>query len=183
MITTATLGGGTLTLNGAPLPKDSNGNYILQGDDLYIDNITGIAIPSGKLQYHPAEDESDATSDINIEFTVNINNKPPVTTTVGISIESVADAPVWQENSQFEYSVNEDSGNFDIHLEANSKDLVGNDSQGSEILSFKITNISSGLTLQTINSNGQTINITDGQSLSAVELANLNAITGDNLAG
>nr|WP_280925481.1 hypothetical protein [Shewanella holmiensis] len=183
VITTATLGGGTLTLNGAPLPKDSNGNYILQDDDLYIDDITGIAIPSGTLQYHPAEDESDATSDINIEFTVNINNKPPVTTTVGISIESVADAPIWQENSQFEYSVNEDSGNFDIHLEASSKDLVGNDSQGSEILSFKITNISSGLTLQTINSNGQTINITDGQSLSAAELANLKAITGDNLAG
>ncbi|WP_206747662.1 Ig-like domain-containing protein [Shewanella sp. 10N.286.51.B7] len=179
---TASLAGGTLTLDGIPVPTDGDGNYILEGINLYINDF-GVAIPSGNLLYHPAEDASDATLNVEFEATVNINNKPSITTLIPVSIESVADIPQWDDTSQFVYDIKEDAGAININVEASTKDIVGADSQGSEVMTYVITNISSGLTLSSINSDGNSFSIANGQTISADELAQLQALVGDDLAG
>ncbi len=179
---TTSLGGGTLTLDGIPVPTDADGNYILEGINLYINDF-GIAIPSGNLLYHPAEDASDATLTINVEITVNINNKPAITTQVPFTIESVADTPEWEDSSQFTYDINEDAGAIDIELTATSKDSIGADSQGSEVITYVINSITPGLVLTSTNSDGVTFSIASGQIITADELALLQATVSENLAG
>ncbi|MCL1068446.1 adhesin [Shewanella olleyana] len=177
-----TLGGGTLTLDGIPVPTDADGNYILEGANLYINNF-GVAIPSGDLQYHPAEDSSDATQSLEFAITVNISNKPSITTLFPVTVESVADTPEWDVSSQFSYDINEDAGEVDVDLLAASKDLVAADAQGSEVITYVVSNISLGLSLTVLNSSGARVTVANGQILTADELTELKATVGDNLAG
>ncbi|ARD23987.1 adhesin [Shewanella japonica] len=182
VINKASLAGGTLTLDGQPVSLDADGNYILSGGDLLISNL-GIAIPSGDLVFHPPEDASDATLTINAEITVNINNKPSISTEVPLTIASVADTPEWENTSQFTYDVNEDDGAFNISLSASTKDVVGIDAQGSEVMTYVIFNIALGIQLTSTNSEGVQFSIANGQEISADELALLQATVGENLAG
>ncbi|MEZ9161669.1 adhesin [Shewanella sp. 10N.286.55.A9] len=182
IINKASLADGTLTLDGQPVSLDADGNYILQGSDLFISNL-GIAIPNGDLVFHPPEDASDATLAISAQITVNINNKPSITTEVPFSIASVADTPEWESNSQFSYDVNEDAGAIDISINATTKDIVGTDPQGSEVIIYAITNIAAGITITSTNSDGVEFSIANGQEISADELALLQVTVDDNLAG
>ena len=179
VFTMSTLAGGSLTLDGNTVAIDGNGNYILTGSDLLIDGATGIATPNGVLRYTPVEDASDATSNVEFEITVNILNKSPIVTTVPISITSVADTPEWSDSSEFSYSVLEDGGPTALNLEASSKDMVGADSQGSEVVTYVVDNIASGLNLTTTSG---TI-VTNGMVLTAQQFADLQAEVDANLAG
>ena len=174
----AALQGGILSLEGAELPKDGAGNYILSGSDLHINSLTGVAIPSGNLTYTPAEDASDATVAASFDITVNIAGKGPITTSVPITIVSVADVPVWDNASIFNYSLDEDDSSITLTLDANSKDENGIDAQGSETISYIITGISSGLTLSSIG-----FPVTEGMLISQHQLDSLEAEIGANLAG
>ncbi|MGS0730567.1 hypothetical protein ACVBKF_30490, partial [Shewanella sp. 0m-11] len=157
----AALQGGILLLNGVEVPKNADGNYILSilNGLLQEDPLTRVAIPNGDLSYQPVEDGSDATANASFVITVNIAGKPPITTTVPINVESVADVPLWDASSEFIYSVNEDAASFNIKLSATSKDEMGADAQGSETVTYVIDNISAGLTLVAIG-----LTITNGMS-------------------
>ncbi|MGS0696460.1 T1SS-143 repeat domain-containing protein [Shewanella sp. 0m-4] len=176
----AALQGGILLLNGVEVPKNADGNYILSilNGLLQEDPLTRVAIPNGDLSYQPVEDGSDATANASFVITVNIAGKPPITTTVPINVESVADVPLWDASSEFIYSVNEDAASFNIKLSATSKDEMGADAQGSETVTYVIDNISAGLTLVAIG-----LTITNGMSISQLQLDNLLATVGENLAG
>ncbi|WP_299810694.1 adhesin [uncultured Shewanella sp.] len=176
----AALQGGILMLNDIEVPKNADGNYILSlfNGLLTEDPLTRIARPNGDLSYQPIDDGSDATASTAFVITINITGKPPVTTTVPITVESVADIPQWDADSEFTYAVNEDSEGFNIKLSATSKDETGSDPQGSETVTYVIDNISAGLTLTVIG-----VVITNGMSISQVQLDSLIATVGENLAG
>ncbi|GIU20794.1 MULTISPECIES: adhesin [unclassified Shewanella] len=176
----AALQGGVLMLDGTEVPKDADGNYILSllNGLLTEDLQTRVATPNGDLSYQPIDDGSDATASTAFVITVNITGKPPVTTTVPIMVESVADEPLWDADSEFTYTVNEDAAGFNIKLGATSKDETGSDPQGSETVTYVIDNISAGLTLTVIG-----VVITNGVSISQVQLDSLIATVGENLAG
>ena len=176
----ASLQGGLLMLNGTEVPKDADGNYILSlfNGLLTEDPLTRVATPNGDLSYQPIEDGSDATASTAFVITVNISGKPPITTTVPITVESVADTPQWSGESEFSYTVNEDAASFNLKLGASSKDETGSDPQGSETVTYVIDNISVGLTLTAIG-----VTITNGMSLSQIQLDNLVATVGEDLAG
>ncbi|MCK8045002.1 adhesin [Shewanella sp. 1CM18E] len=176
----AALQGGILMLDGVEVPKDADGNYILSilNGLLTEDLLTRVAIPNGDLSYQPIEDGSDATASAAFVITVNITGKPPITTTVPITVESVADTPTWDADSEFSYSVNEDADSFNINVSASSVDETGVDPQGSETVSYIIDNITAGLTLSAIG-----VTITSGMTISQMQLDNLVAKVGDNLAG
>ncbi|AQS38206.1 hypothetical protein Sps_03059 [Shewanella psychrophila] len=175
---TAALQGGILSLDGVELPKDGMGNYILSGSNLNIDGLTGVAIPNGNLTYTPAEDASDATVAASFDITVNIAGKGPIATSVPITIASVADVPIWDNASIFSYSLDEDDSSIALTLDANSKDENGADAQGSETISYIITNITLGLTLSSVG-----VPITNGMTISQHQLDSLEAEIGANLAG
>ncbi|BAJ03788.1 T1SS-143 repeat domain-containing protein [Shewanella violacea] len=175
---TAALQGGILLLEGVELPKDGAGNYILSGGDLNIDAITGVATPNGNLTYTPAEDASDATVTASFEITVNIVGKDPLTTSVPITIASVADVPIWDNASIFSYSLDEDDSSISLTLDANSKDENGVDAQGSESISYIINGITPGLALSSAGAP-----ITNGMTISQQQVDNLVAEVGANLAG
>ncbi|ABV89518.1 autotransporter adhesin [Shewanella pealeana] len=176
----AALQGGVLMLDGTEVPKDADGNYILSllNGLLSEDPLTRVAIPNGDLSYQPIEDGSDATASAAFIITVNITGKPAVTTTVPITVESVADTPLWDASSEFSYAVNEDAASFNIKLGATSKDETGSDPQGSETVTYVIDNISAGLSLTAIG-----LAISNGMSISQLQLDNLIATVGENLAG
>ncbi|MFB2681248.1 hypothetical protein [Shewanella mangrovisoli] len=175
----ASLNGGSLTLNGTLLVADGGGNIILTGAQLNIDPVTGVATPAGPLLYLPAEDLSDATADVVLSITVNITGKLPVVTEVPLTITSVADAPIWDNNSQFNYSGIEDGGALNLSLHASSKDEIGNDVQGSETVTYRISNIEAGLTLNLAD--GTTV--TNGMVLTQSQINGLTANAAVNTAG
>ncbi|MCG9698427.1 Ig-like domain-containing protein [Shewanella sp. Isolate11] len=176
----AALQGGLLILNAVEVPKDADGNYILSllNGGLSEDPVTRVATPNGTLSFLPYSNSSDATDSVEFIITVNITGKTPLTTTLPVSVESVADTPEWDTDSEFLYTVDEDGGSVNMQLNATSGDQAGIDDRGSETVSYIIDSISAGLTLTTA---GRTIS--DGMTISQVDLDNLIATAGDNLAG
>ena len=175
----ASLGGGILILNGQLLIADGSGNITLSSSQLTIDPITGIATPSSPLLYRPADDLSDATAEVNLLITVNVTGKLPAATEITLTITSVADTPEWDASSQFDYTTIEDNGDINLTLRANSKDEVGNDAQGSETVTYVISNIASSLNLTLANG---TV-VTNGMVLTQTQITGLTASTGANVAG
>ena len=176
----ASLAGGSLFIDGIQIFPTA-GEFIFSGGDLLVDPITGTATIRGALTYLPADDLSDATDKVNLLVTVVIDRNgalSDVVTELPLSIISVADTPEWTQSSEFSYSLLEDAGTIALNLAASSKDETGADAQGSETLSYLISNISEGLTL---TSGGKTI--TDGMIITPAELANLQATAADNIAG
>ena len=176
----AALQGGVLKLDGVEVPKDGDGNYILSIVNGFLkeDSVTRVATPNGNLSFTPIEDGSDATETSSFIITVNIFGKTPVTTTVPITVESVADTPTWDVSSEFNYNVNEDADSFNINVNASSVDESGADAQGSEAISYIIDNITAGLTLSAIG-----VTVTAGMTISQMQLDNLIAKVDENLAG
>lgn len=180
------LAGGTLSLNGKELATDAAGNYILPKADLVASGLGYI--PKGKLEFTPAEDSSNATANVSLNVTVNIikdSGAISVDSQVPLTVASVADTPTWNNTSEFDYQLNEDAGTLALNLHATSKDekTSSSDSQSSEIITYEITNIKTGLILTTVDDAGVNITVTNGMLLSQTQIDALTAHVGDNLAG
>ncbi|WP_338590257.1 adhesin [Shewanella khirikhana] len=176
----ASMAGGSLFIDGIQI-FPAGGEYLFGAGALIIEPITGTATIRGTLTYLPADDLSDATDTINLLVTVVIDRngvQSDVVTELPLSVISVADTPEWSTDSEFTYSLLEDAGTISLNLSASSKDETGADAQGSETLTFLISNISDGLTL---TSGGKTI--TDGMIITPAELANLQATAAKDIAG
>ncbi|MBT1446428.1 hypothetical protein KJI95_18190 [Shewanella sp. JM162201] len=179
-IDAASLAGGSLFIDGIQI-FPTGGTYLFAGGALLVDPLTGTANIRGNLTYLPADDLSDATDSINIKITVTIDRNGSLSDTVTevpISVVSVADAPEWDSSAEFSYSVLEDAAPISLNLSASSKDENGADAQGSETVTFRISNISDGLTLTTGSKT-----VTEGMLLTPAELAALKATIGKDMAG
>ncbi len=170
------LRGGTLTLNGNSLFDSGSGNWILQGTDLTIDPVTGVAQPNGTLIFTPALNTSDPTDDVVFNVTMNIastGGPRSQTESFDVSVTPVVDEPVWDGASQYTYNMNEDAVPPALNLSANLFDT-----DGSEVLTYRIENIGADLTLK---SGSRTI--TNGSTLSAAEMGALTISVAANAAG
>lgn len=175
----ASLLGGTLTFNGNALATNSDGDYVLSGNDFKLEN--GDYVPNGALIYIPLLNSSDQTQTVILDIDAIISRDGNlgrvteiVNNTIELTIESDADAPIWnQGDSTFVYDVNEDAAIQDITIKA---DLF--DTDGSETNSYTIGNIDSGLIL-TVNGNI----VSSGDSLTAAEVALIKAQVDAGLAG
>lgn len=188
-INIASLNGGELTLDGIDIPDDGI-DFIISGDTLLQVNLDGTTQPKGILLFDPAENTSDAipSQEVIIGISVQIkesNNtlKPLIHSTIEVDIISVADKPEWDnDNSTYDYnssldgSLIEDGAPTLLSLTA---DLT--DTDGSEVLSFRIENINSNLTLT--YTDGGTKVVSEGTILTQAQLATLTASSALNSAG
>lgn len=173
----AGLQGGTLTLNGVALPSNGAGGVVLFGADLLlVDPVTGEVQPNGTLVYTPAANISDPTHDVVFNVTMVISIASGTRTqsdTFDVSVTPVVDEPVWDGASQYTYNMNEDAAPPALNLSANLFDT-----DGSEVLTYRIENIGADLTLK---SGSRTI--TNGSTLSAAEMGALTITVAANAAG
>ena len=193
-INIASLNGGTLTLNGNPIPDDGT-DYILSGALLiHADGLgvlaEGSATPNGDLVFTPLLNTSDAIDSQQVTIGVSTQieeadttKKPLIVSTIDVTINSVADMPVWDNGvSVFDYnpvldgSIIEDGGSVALTLKA---DLF--DSDGSEQLAFRIDNIDADLTLT--YTDGGTKTVAEGSILTQTQLNTLLATSAENSAG
>ncbi|TYK66727.1 hypothetical protein [Colwellia echini] len=184
------LNGGTLTLNGNPIPDD--GSYYILSDGLITASTYegfDVIIPNGILAFTPAENTSDAISDqqvtieVSVTITDNVNGERTIESSASVTINSVADLPEWDDdNSVYVYETNgeelviEDGGEIALTLKA---DLI--DTDGSENLTFRIENINAKLTL-TYN-DGTATTVSNGDILTQDQLNTLSATSALNSAG
>lgn len=180
----ASLKGGTLTLNGAPL-----GGYDPATDELILlqNQIeespvgSGIYIPKGDLVFTPLLNSSDYSQSITLGISANVQNGLDLTQDFDITVNSIADAPIWDDAaSVYSYDLFEDGGATQVTLKADLFDASAEDD--SELLSYQITDIEAGLQLSL---NGVTIVAGDVISASEVDLltVKLDAAVEANLAG
>ncbi|ROR99917.1 T1SS-143 domain-containing protein [Sinobacterium caligoides] len=140
----------------------SGGKFTLSGSELDYDAAGGIVKPNGNLIYIPAEDVSNANetlseinpfADYQLDFTLEtdiVGGSPrEFYGTVDLSVISVADAPVWQDNGSVEVdgsgnvvkyivAFDEDTSATDLDLEA-----ISVDNDGSEDVTYRVGNIDS----------------------------------------
>jgi T1SS-143 domain-containing protein len=193
-ISIASLNGGTLTLDGNVIPDDGT-DYILSGALITHEDGTGFfaegtARPNGNLEFTPQLNTSDAidSQKVSIDISTQIveadnTQKPLITSTIDVSIVSKADLPLWDNgisvfdyNDSFDGSIIEDGGPITITLKA---DLF--DTDGSEVLTFRIENIDEDLTL-TYNDGG-TQQVSEGSLLTQAQLDTLLATSSEGSAG
>ncbi|CAM4041315.1 Ig-like domain-containing protein [Pseudoalteromonas mariniglutinosa] len=193
-ISVDSLNGGTLILQGpggAPISLPiENGFVVFRGDNLRVlqEETTlptgstvpaGTTLPAGILIFIPAENTSDAINEQQVTLNVDViitdddAGSRTISSEIPVTINSVADTPLWDESSDFYYLGEEDGAPLALNLVANLQDT-----DGSEVLTFRIENIESGLILKV---NGTVVN--NGDILSASEIANLTAEGTENLAG
>ncbi|MEH6395975.1 T1SS-143 repeat domain-containing protein [Pseudoalteromonas sp.] len=192
-ISEASLNGGVLTLddgagNIITLPI-VDGFVIISGSNMRIleqeltlpDNTVlhiGTALPNGDLLFTPAANTSDAiasqqvTLDVTVEIT-DENGSREINSALDVTINSVADTPLWDDNTEFYYLGEEDGAPIQLNLLANLQDT-----DGSEIISYRIENIEDGLILK-VNGNI----VSNGDILSSADIATLTAEGNVNLAG
>ncbi|MBU2871314.1 hypothetical protein [Colwellia sp. E2M01] len=195
-INIASLNGGTLQLDNNDLTIDGN-DYVLSGAQLtevdfdYEGKTYSVITANGALEYTPSLNTSDAIAmqQVTIDVGVQIEEsdgtlKPLISSTIDITIDSVADLPPWDDaNSTYEYnqvfdgSVTEDGAPVALALKA---DLF--DTDGSEVLTFTIDNIDSDLLLS-YQDGGQSVSVTNGSIISQAQLNSLSANTVLNSAG
>ena len=180
IIKEASLGGGTLFLDGVQLTA-VGGEYILSGSQITA-IINGEAQPNGVLTFVPALNSSNQTASVTIDVEAEISKTTVegdpvsgnVTNSGDISVISDADAPIWNEvESDFVYSLNEDDPAIELNINA---DLF--DSDGSETLSYKISAIDAEVILTL---NGQTVSA--GDILTIEEMALLKAQVAAGIGG
>ncbi len=176
---TAKLAGGSLTLNGVALAIDGDGNAFLTQDQL-INVVSGTdpgsVGPNGTLLYHPALNQSQATSSPQLDIRATVSSDVGDKTIHGkhgIKITSVADEPLWDDSSQFIYTLDEDDGGSAVQLSASLFDT-----DGSEKLNYRIDSIDSGLELK----RGPHV-VKVGEHLSVEQLAQLHVAGKANVAG
>ncbi|EGQ9168524.1 RTX toxin [Vibrio cholerae] len=167
-ISEASLQGGKLYLNGVEL-SIVGGKVVLTGSQLdYTD--PQFVKPNGTLTYLPALNQSNTTINVSLAITAIISTDTTpkeLHQTLEVSILPIADTPSWS-NSQFEYSATEDTSTpiqFSI-----SAGLFDTDS--SESLTYKISNIPAGLT---ITLNGNPINPNKGYTQAQLDKMEIHA--------
>lgn len=172
----AGLQGGRLTLNGVDLPVDGSNNPVLSGSNLLINPTTGEARPNGPLVFIPAANISDPTHDVVFNVTTIVNSNSGTRTetdSFDVSVTPVVDEPVWNGGSQFSYSMNEDAAPPTLNLSANLFDT-----DGSEVLTYRIENIGADLTLKTGSRT-----LTNGSVISVAEMGALTISVAANASG
>lgn len=173
----AALAGGTLELNGVELTINA-GNYELS-NLILTGGAEGEIAPNGTLVYIPAVDVSNfnvspqfVTSTI-VDITVG-GTRTDVHAPIDISITSIADVPIWNDAaSTYVYALNEDDPAVSLVLDANLKD-----SDGSELFSYRIENITADIILTL---NGSTVN--NGDIVNESQLNLIQAGVVNNAAG
>ncbi|MCQ8880048.1 hypothetical protein NQT69_18785 [Pseudoalteromonas shioyasakiensis] len=193
-ISVDSLNGGTLVLQGpggAPLSLPIESGFVVFRDDnlrVLQEETTlptgstvpaGTTLPAGILIFIPAENTSDAIIDqqvalnVDVIITDNDSGSRTISSEIPVTINSVADTPLWDDSAEFYYLGEEDGAPITLNLTANLQDT-----DGSEVISYRIENIEEGLILKV---NGNTVS--DGDILSAEDIANLTAEGTENLAG
>ncbi|WP_407082395.1 T1SS-143 repeat domain-containing protein [Photobacterium leiognathi] len=172
-ISESSLAGGQLFLNGTLLTA-TNGvitlsDFISEGD---------FYKPNGALTYQPAPDTAVNQQDtvvLEITATVSTNNQDKtLTKDLTIKVLPDADAAIWDETKDYEYTAIEDDSN-DIQLNV-AADLQ--DTDGSETLKYRISGIPDGITLKL----GNTI-ISDGKIISANQINDVKIFSDKHSAG
>ncbi len=131
--------GGVITLSGAQLNFDANGN----------------ATPNGTLSYQPELHESNTTSTVVLQVSATITTTNPVgsrdiTGELHVSVLPVADTPQWQDGSStYLYAIDEDGPEATLNVDAQLQDT-----DTSETLSYRFESIPSDLQLTL---NGQSV--------------------------
>jgi len=171
----ASLEGGSLFLDGVALPVGDDGNPFLMGANL-LRNADGVAVPNGELTFVPALNSSLQTENPVLQMDVLVSLSSGATRdfsdSAPIIVHSVADAPLWDAPSS-DVSINEDGPASALNLSA---DLV--DEDGSEVLSYRIDSIESGLILEL---NGEVL--ATGDTLTRDQFASLTVRAQEGVAG
>ncbi|WP_318476770.1 T1SS-143 repeat domain-containing protein [Photobacterium leiognathi] len=172
-ISESSLAGGQLYLDGNLLTA-TNGVITLTGfiseGDFYK--------PNGDLTYKPAPDTAVNQQDtvvLEITATVSTNNQDKtLTKDLTIKVLPDADAAIWDETKDYEYTaVEDDSNGIQLNVAADLQDI-----DGSETLKYRISGIPDGITLKL----GNTI-ISDGKIINAAQINDVKIFSDKHSAG
>ncbi|RJG47967.1 T1SS-143 repeat domain-containing protein [Motilimonas pumila] len=162
----ASLKGGTLTFNGSPLVAydPATDELILLASQIEESPLgSGVYVPKGDLVFTPLLNSSDYSQSITLGISADIKNGLDLTQNYDITVNSIADVPVWDDAvSVYSYDLQEDGGATQVTLKADLFDASIDDD--SEVLSYQISDIEAGLEL-TLNGTA----IADGDIISASE--------------
>ncbi|PST99525.1 type I secretion C-terminal target domain-containing protein [Photobacterium aquimaris] len=172
-ISESSLAGGQLYLNGTLLT--AVGGVITITDFIKNGNFYS---PNGELTYQPAPDAAiNQQGMVNIEITATISTNTADKTldkNLPIKVYPNADAPVWDETKDYEYTgVEDDNSGIKLDLAANLTDT-----DSSEKLTYRISGIPDGITLKL---NGNIVK--DGDVLNQNQLNKVTVVSDKNLAG
>ncbi|WP_305456575.1 T1SS-143 repeat domain-containing protein [Photobacterium leiognathi] len=172
-ISESSLAGGQLYLDGNLLTA-TNGvttltDFISEGD---------FYKPNGDLTYKPAPDTAVNQQDtvmLEITATISTNNQDKtLTKDLTIKVLPDADAAIWDETKDYEYTaIEDDSNGIQLNVAANLQDT-----DGSETLKYRISGIPDGITLKL----GNTI-ISDGKIISANQINDVKIFSDKHSAG
>ncbi|KJG34632.1 RTX toxin [Photobacterium angustum] len=172
-ISESSLAGGQLYLDGNLLTA-TNGvitltDFISEGD---------FYKPNGALTYKPAPDTAVNQQDtvvLEITATISTNNQDKtLTKDLTIKVLPDADAATWDETKDYEYTaVEDDSNGIQLNVAADLQDT-----DGSEILKYRISGIPDGITLKL----GNTI-ISDGKIINADQINDVKIFSDKHSAG
>ncbi len=172
-ISESSLAGGQLYLDGNLLTA-TNGvitlsDFISEGD---------FYKPNGELTYKPASDTAVNQQDtvlLEITATISTNNQDKtLTKDLTIKVLPDADAAIWDEAKDYEYTaVEDDSNGIQLNVAADLQDT-----DGSETLKYRISGIPDGITLKL----GNTI-ISDGEIISANQINDVKIFSDKHSAG
>ncbi|WP_305816297.1 T1SS-143 repeat domain-containing protein [Photobacterium leiognathi] len=172
-ISESSLAGGQLYLDGNLLTA-TNGvitltDFISEGD-FYKSN--------GELTYKPAPDTAVNQQDtvvLEITATISTNNQDKtLTKDLTIKVLPDADAAIWDETKDYEYTaVEDDSNGIQLNVAADLQDT-----DGSETLKYRISGIPDGITLKL----GNTI-ISDGKIINADQINDVKIFSDKHSAG
>ncbi|WP_237156720.1 T1SS-143 repeat domain-containing protein [Photobacterium leiognathi] len=172
-ISESSLAGGQLYLDGHLLTA-TNGvitlsDFISEGD---------FFKPNGELTYKPASDTAVNQQDmvvLEITATISTNNQDKtLTKDLTIKVLPDADAAIWDEAKDYEYTaVEDDSNGIQLNVAADLQDT-----DGSETLKYRISGIPDGITLKLSN----TI-ISDGEIISANQINDVKIFSDKHSAG
>ncbi|WP_318471273.1 T1SS-143 repeat domain-containing protein [Photobacterium leiognathi] len=172
-ISESSLAGGQLYLDGNLLTA-TNGvitltDFIGEGD---------FYKPNGALTYQPASDTAVNQQDtvvLEITATISTNNQDKtLTKDLTIKVLPDADAAIWDEAKDYEYTaVEDDSNGMQLNVAADLQDT-----DGSETLKYRISGIPDGITLKL----GNTI-ISDGKIINADQINDVKIFSDKHSAG
>ncbi len=172
-ISESSLAGGQLYLDGNLLTA-TNGmitlsDFISEGD---------FYKPNGELTYKPASDTAVNQQDtvvLEITATVSTNNQDKtLTKDLTIKVLPDADAAIWDETKDYEYTaIEDDSNGIQLNVAADLQDT-----DGSETLKYRISGIPDGITLKL----GNTI-ISDGKIINADQINDVKIFSDKHSAG
>nr|WP_233217596.1 Ig-like domain-containing protein [Photobacterium sp. GB-1] len=172
-ISESSLAGGQLYLDGNLLTA-TNGvitlsDFISEGD---------FYKPNGALTYQPASNTAVNQQDtvvLKITATISTNNQDKtLTKDLTIKVLPDADAAIWDEAKDYEYTaVEDDSNGIQLNVAADLQDT-----DGSETLKYRISGIPDGITLKL----GNTI-ISDGKIINADQINDVKIFSDKHSAG